>query len=44
MINLSRIPGAQATQYKELARKLGEYRIIDENFDVFLVAVKRFLM
>src|SRR3990167_8357154 len=29
---LSRIPGAQATQYKELARKLGEYGIVDKNF------------
>jgi len=29
---LSRIPGAQATEYKELARKLGEYGIVDKNF------------
>ena len=29
---LSCIPGAQATEYKELARKLGEYGIIDKNF------------
>ena len=29
---LSRIPGAQATEYSELARKLGEYRIIDRDF------------
>ena len=29
---LSCIPGAQATEYKELARKLGEYKIIDKNF------------
>lgn len=29
---LSCIPGAQATEYKELAKKLGEYGIIDKNF------------
>lgn len=29
---LSRIPGAQATEYRELARKLGEYGIVDKNF------------
>lgn len=29
---LSRIPGAQATEYKELARKLGEFGIIDKAF------------
>lgn len=29
---LSRIPGAQATQYRELAEKLGEYGIIDKKF------------
>lgn len=29
---LSRIPGAQASEYKEIARKLGEYRIVDKNF------------
>ena|SRR3989338_7691346 len=40
---LSRIPGAQATQYKELARKLGEYRIIDENFaNTTLVEMARY--
>ena len=29
---LSRIPGAQATEYKELARKLGEYGIVEKEF------------
>ena len=29
---LSRIPGAQATQYQEFARKLGEYGIIEKEF------------
>lgn len=29
---LSRIPGAEAAEYKEIARKLGEYKIIDKNF------------
>lgn len=29
---LSRIPGGQATEYKEIARKLGEYKIIDKKF------------
>ena len=29
---LSRIPGGQATEYKEIARKMGEYKIIDKNF------------
>lgn len=29
---LSRIPGAQATEYKELARKLGEKGIVDKEF------------
>lgn len=29
---ISRIPGAQATQYKELARLLGEHNILDKNF------------
>lgn len=29
---LSRIPGAQASEYKEMARKLGEYHIINQNF------------
>lgn len=29
---LSRIPGAQATEYKELARKLGEYGVINKDF------------
>lgn len=31
---LSRIPGAQAAQYKEIALKLGEYGIVDKNFSV----------
>ena len=30
---LSRIPGAQASEYKEIAKKLGEYKIIDKNFE-----------
>lgn len=29
---LSRIPGADAAEYKEIARKLGEYKIIDKGF------------
>lgn len=29
---LSRIPGAQATQYAEIAAKLGEFGIIDKDF------------
>mgnify|MGYP001570211508 CR=1 FL=1 len=29
---LSRIPGAQVSEYKEIARKLGEYKIVDKNF------------
>lgn len=29
---LSRIPGAQATQYKELATKLGEVGVVDRDF------------
>lgn len=29
---LSRIPGAQATEYKELAQKLGEYGIVEKTF------------
>ena len=29
---LSRIPGAQATEYAEIARKLGEFKIIDTEF------------
>ena len=29
---LSRIPGGQAAEYKEMARKLGEFGIIDTNF------------
>lgn len=29
---LSRILGADAAEYKEIARKLGEYKIIDKNF------------
>lgn len=29
---LSRIPGAQATEYKEIARKLGEFGIVEKDF------------
>lgn len=29
---LSRIPGAEAAEYKEIAKKLGEYKIISKNF------------
>ncbi|HCU25711.1 MAG TPA: hypothetical protein DF383_11905 [Deltaproteobacteria bacterium] len=29
---LSRIPGGRATEYKEIARKLGEHRIVPESF------------
>lgn len=29
---LSRLPGAQAHDYKEIARKLGEYHILDRSF------------
>lgn len=29
---LSRIPGAQATEYKEIARKLGEHGIVEKEF------------
>lgn len=29
---LSRIPGGEATQYKEIAQKLGEFGIIDKDF------------
>lgn len=29
---LSRIPGADAAEYKEIAKKLGEYKIIDKDF------------
>lgn len=29
---LSRIPGGQATEYKEMARKIGEYGIVDKQF------------
>src|SRR3989344_2791460 len=29
---LSRLPGAQATKYAEIAQKLGEFGIIDKNF------------
>ena len=31
---LSRIPGATATQYKEIAIKLGENKIIDNDFAI----------
>lgn len=29
---LSRIPGGQATEYKEMARKLGEFGVVDKKF------------
>lgn len=29
---LSRLPGGQATQYSEIARKLGEFSIVDKQF------------
>jgi len=29
---LSRLPGAQATKYAEIAQKLGEFGIVDKNF------------
>lgn len=29
---LARIPGGQATQYKEIAQKLGEFRIVPDEF------------
>lgn len=40
---LSRIPGAQATEYKELARKLGEFGILDREFaNTKLVAMAKY--
>jgi uncharacterized protein YutE (UPF0331/DUF86 family) len=40
---LSRIPGAQATQYQELARKLGEHGIIEKSFaDTKLVQMAKY--
>jgi uncharacterized protein YutE (UPF0331/DUF86 family) len=35
---LSRIPGAQATEYKEIAKNLGKYGIVPENYaDITLI-------
>jgi uncharacterized protein YutE (UPF0331/DUF86 family) len=40
---LSRIPGAQATEYKELARKLGEFGVVDNDFaNTKLVSMARY--
>lgn len=40
---LSRIPGAQAAEYKEIARKLGEYGIVEKEFaDTKLVEMARY--
>ncbi len=39
---LSRIPGAQATQYKEIAQKLGEYGIIPKELIPALVDMARY--
>ncbi len=39
---LSRIPGAQVTQYKEIAQKLGEYNIISPEFIPTLVEMARY--
>lgn len=40
---LSRIPGAQSTQYKEIAQKLGEYRILPKEFaDNQLVSMAKY--
>lgn len=39
---LSRIPGAQVTQYKEIAQKLGEYNIISQEFIPTLVEMARY--
>lgn len=40
---LSRIPGAQSTQYKEIAQKLGEYRIVPKEFaDNQLVSMAKY--
>lgn len=40
---LSRIPGAQATQYKEIAKKLGEYKIVPQEFaDTKLVEMAKY--
>lgn len=40
---LSRIPGAQATEYKEIARKLGEHGIVEKEFaDTKLVEMARY--
>ena len=40
---LSRIPGAQATEYKEIARKLGEHRIVEKGFaDTKLIEMAKY--
>lgn len=40
---LSRIPGAQAAEYKEIARKLGEHGIVEKEFaDTKLVQMARY--
>lgn len=39
---LSRIPGAQATQYKEIAIKLGDYKIIPNDFVPTLTEMARY--
>ena len=40
---LSRIPGAQATQYQEIARKMGAYRVVDNVFaDTRLVEMAKY--
>lgn len=40
---LSRIPGAEATEYKELARKLGEQGIVEKEFaDTKLVEMAKY--
>ena len=40
---LSRIPGGQAAEYKEMAKKLGEFGIIDKNFaDTKLVEMAKY--
>lgn len=40
---LSRIPGGQATEYKELARKLGEFGVVEKEFaDTRLVEMAKY--
>lgn len=40
---LSRIPGTQATEYKEIARKLGEHGIVEKDFaDTKLVEMAKY--